>query len=91
MTNYEKLRFLSHVAEIARQLGDVSARTVANRIDALTEGGIINVRAIINPKATGYGVLADGNYSPPSQDLRGLHFKNLGGLPCQKEEVNAYR
>ncbi len=33
-------------AEIARQLGDVSARTVTNRINALIEQGIINRKRI---------------------------------------------
>ena len=46
-------------AEIARQLGSVSARTVTNRINNLTEQGIINIRAIINPESIGYGVMAD--------------------------------
>jgi Lrp/AsnC family transcriptional regulator, regulator for asnA, asnC and gidA len=46
-------------AEIARELGDVSARTIKNRIDALTQHGIINIRSIINPEALGYDVLAD--------------------------------
>ena len=46
-------------AEIARRLGDVSARTVTNRIEALTKKGVMNVRAIINPEKVGYGVMAD--------------------------------
>ena len=46
-------------AEIARKLGNVSARTVTNRINALTEHGIINIRAVVNPESVGYGVLAD--------------------------------
>jgi Lrp/AsnC family transcriptional regulator for asnA, asnC and gidA len=46
-------------AEISRQLGDVSARTVTNRIDLLIENGIINIRAILNPDSLGYDVLAD--------------------------------
>jgi Lrp/AsnC family transcriptional regulator for asnA, asnC and gidA len=46
-------------AEIARQLGDVSARTVTNRINALTDHGIINIRGVVNPESVGYGVLAD--------------------------------
>lgn len=46
-------------AEIARQLGDVSARTVTNRIDVLTEQGIINIRSIVDPEVVGFGVLAD--------------------------------
>jgi Lrp/AsnC family transcriptional regulator for asnA, asnC and gidA len=45
--------------EIARQLGHLTPRTVNNRVKALTEQGIINIRAIVNPEAVGYGVLAD--------------------------------
>ena len=46
-------------AEIARRLGNVSARTVTNRIEALTRESIINIRAIVNPDMVGYGVMAD--------------------------------
>jgi Lrp/AsnC family transcriptional regulator for asnA, asnC and gidA len=46
-------------AEIARRLGDVSARTITNRIEALTSKGIINIRAIVKPEMFGYSVLAD--------------------------------
>lgn len=46
-------------AEIARRLGDISARTVTNRIETLTKKGVINVRAIVNPEMVGYGVMAD--------------------------------
>ena len=46
-------------AEIARQLGTISARTVNNRIKVLTEQGIINISAIIEPTKVGYDVLAD--------------------------------
>lgn len=46
-------------AEIARILGNVSARTVTNRISTLTENGIIDIRAVVNPEKVGYGVMAD--------------------------------
>jgi Lrp/AsnC family transcriptional regulator for asnA, asnC and gidA len=46
-------------AEIARRLGNVSARTVANHINTLIEHGIINIRAVVNPETVGYGVMAD--------------------------------
>ena len=46
-------------AEIARKLGNVSARTVTNRINALTEHSIISVRAIVDPAKVGYAVMAD--------------------------------
>jgi DNA-binding Lrp family transcriptional regulator len=45
-------------AEIARRVKGVTARTVTNRIEVLTEHGIINVRSIVNPEIVGYGVLA---------------------------------
>lgn len=45
--------------EIAQRLGNVSARTVSNRIKSLTKKGIISIRAIVNPEAVGYSVLAD--------------------------------
>ena len=46
-------------ADIARILGDISARTVTNRIDILTREGIINIRSIVDPEKVGYCVLAD--------------------------------
>jgi Lrp/AsnC family transcriptional regulator for asnA, asnC and gidA len=46
-------------AEIARRLKDVPSRTVSHRIDHLIERGIISVKAIVNPLALGYNVLAD--------------------------------
>ncbi|MGB2956036.1 MAG: Lrp/AsnC family transcriptional regulator [Anaerolineales bacterium] len=46
-------------ADIARIIGDTSARTITNRIDILTREGIINIRAIVNPEKVGYCVLAD--------------------------------
>jgi len=45
--------------EIAERLGNTSARTVNNRIKALTKDGIINIRAVVNPEKVGYLVLAD--------------------------------
>jgi Lrp/AsnC family transcriptional regulator for asnA, asnC and gidA len=46
-------------AEIARRLGDVSDRTVTNRINILIKHGIINIRAIVDPVKVGYEVMAD--------------------------------
>ena len=46
-------------AEIARSLGNVSARTVRNRIRRLTEKGIIKVTAVASRKALGYRIVAD--------------------------------
>lgn len=46
-------------ADISRKIGDVSSRTVTNRIDTLINEGIIDVRSIVNPDSIGYCVLAD--------------------------------
>jgi Lrp/AsnC family transcriptional regulator for asnA, asnC and gidA len=45
--------------EIAERLGNITARTVNNRIKALTKDGIIHIRAVVNPEKVGYVVLAD--------------------------------
>lgn len=45
--------------EIARALGSASERTVRYRIDRLMERGIIQIGAIVNPRALGYMVTAD--------------------------------
>lgn len=74
-------------AEIARQLGDLSARTVTNRINGLTEQGIINIRSIVNPEVVGYGVLADvftevepGNLRSMSEYL--VDFPQISYVAC---------
>lgn len=46
-------------AEIARALGNVSARTVRSRIRRLSEKGIIKVTAVASAKALGYRIVAD--------------------------------
>jgi DNA-binding Lrp family transcriptional regulator len=46
-------------AEIARRLRDVPSRTVSHRIDSLIERGVISIKALVNPPALGYNVLAD--------------------------------
>jgi Lrp/AsnC family transcriptional regulator for asnA, asnC and gidA len=46
-------------AEIARRMGDIPSRTVSHRVDNLVERGIISIKAILNPEALGYDVLAD--------------------------------
>lgn len=46
-------------AEIARRLDGVPPRTISHRIEGLIARGIIAVRAIVNPVALGYSILAD--------------------------------
>lgn len=67
-------------ADISRQLGDVSARTVTNRIEILTEEGIINIRSIINPDKIGYCVLADVFIEVEPGNLRDV-ANQLGEYP----------
>ena len=45
--------------EIARQIGDISERTVRYRIDRMVEEGIIRVSAIVSPQAFGLDTYAD--------------------------------
>ena len=63
-TDWEIIKLLNEdgrlpSTEIAERLGNISARTVNNRIKALSREGIINIRAVIDPEKVGYGVLAD--------------------------------
>ena len=75
-------------AEIARRLGDVPSRTVSHRIDHLIEREIISVKAIVNPPALGYNVLADvfiEKYLPASNHLSeeaitGFFVMNISGM-----------
>ena len=46
-------------AEIARRLGNITERAVRYRLDRLIRDNIVRVRAIVNPKAIGYGVIGD--------------------------------
>jgi Lrp/AsnC family transcriptional regulator for asnA, asnC and gidA len=46
-------------AEIARRIGDVSERSVRYRIERLIQQGVIQVKAIVNPKVVGFPVMAD--------------------------------
>ncbi len=44
---------------IAKQIGGTTARTINNRIKNLVKHGMINIRAVVNPNAFGYEVMAD--------------------------------
>jgi Lrp/AsnC family transcriptional regulator for asnA, asnC and gidA len=46
-------------AEIARQVGDISERSVRYRIHRMEEEGLIKISAIVNPKHLGMHVIAD--------------------------------
>jgi Lrp/AsnC family transcriptional regulator for asnA, asnC and gidA len=46
-------------SEIAREIGDLSERSVRYRIDRMIEDGLIKICAIAKPKAFGFNVIAD--------------------------------
>jgi len=46
-------------AEIARRLDGVPPRSISHRVERLIARDIINVKAIVNPLALGYDVMAD--------------------------------
>jgi len=61
--------------EIAERLGNISARTVNNRIRLLTKAKIISVRAVIDPEKVGYGVLADVYIEVETGQVREVAYK----------------
>ena len=67
-------------AEIARRLGNVSARTITNRVDALVEQGIIQICSIVNPNVLEYRILADVFIKTQPGLLREV-AKNIAKLP----------
>lgn len=45
--------------EIARNIGNITERSVRYRVDRLVKEGILQVCGIVNPKAVGFNVTAD--------------------------------
>jgi Lrp/AsnC family transcriptional regulator for asnA, asnC and gidA len=45
--------------EIARRIGHVSERSIRYRIDRMVKEGVIQVSAVVSPKAVGFPVTAD--------------------------------
>ncbi len=46
-------------AEIARLIGDVSERSVRYRLERMLSEGLIQINAIVKPRALGYTIVAD--------------------------------
>lgn len=46
-------------SDIARQLGDVSERSVRYRLERLIREGVIQISAIVNPATLGFSVIGD--------------------------------
>ena len=46
-------------AEIARRIGSVTERVVRYRLERLLAEGVLEINAIVNPKALGFSIIAD--------------------------------
>jgi Lrp/AsnC family transcriptional regulator, regulator for asnA, asnC and gidA len=46
-------------SEIAREIGDLSERSIRYRIERMIQDGLVRIGAIVNPKALGFEVIAD--------------------------------
>jgi Lrp/AsnC family transcriptional regulator, regulator for asnA, asnC and gidA len=46
-------------SELAREIGDLSERSIRYRINRMVTDGMIKISAIVNPKAFGFNVIAD--------------------------------
>jgi len=46
-------------AEIARRVGGLSERAARYRIERMIRDGVIQVRAVANPRSAGYSIIAD--------------------------------
>jgi Lrp/AsnC family transcriptional regulator for asnA, asnC and gidA len=46
-------------ADIARQVGAITDRTVRYRIDRMISAGVLRISSVVNPKALGFSVVAD--------------------------------
>lgn len=69
-------------AEIARQIGNITERAVRYRLERLVGDGVIRVRAIVNPKAVGYGVIGD-----VMVEVESGHVREVARMLTQFESV----
>jgi Lrp/AsnC family transcriptional regulator for asnA, asnC and gidA len=68
-------------AEIARRIGHITERAVRYRLDGLIANRIIRIRAIVSPKAVGYGVTGDIMVEVESGHVREV-ANMLTGFDC---------
>lgn len=60
----------SSAAQIARALGGVTERAVRYRLQRLVDRGVLRVSAVVDPRALGYGVIADVFIEVAAGELR---------------------
>lgn len=80
-------------AEIARRLGNLSQRAVRYRIEQMREDGIIQVTAVVNPKAMGLSVVADVWLTCDSDAIQEVahkmaDFENISYVACSIGETD---
>jgi Lrp/AsnC family transcriptional regulator for asnA, asnC and gidA len=46
-------------SEMSRRVGDISERLIRYRIERMTNAGVIQICAVVNPEAVGFGIRAD--------------------------------
>lgn len=68
-------------AEIARRIGGISERAVRYRIDRMLTEGVIDVRAIVDPKALGFPVIGDIFVEIESGHVREVAHR-IAGYEC---------
>lgn len=82
-----------HAAEIARRIGDISERAVRYRIDRMIDNNIIQITAVVHPKAVGMGVVADVLLLCDSDSIQGVahkmaEFENVSYVACSIGETD---
>jgi Lrp/AsnC family transcriptional regulator, regulator for asnA, asnC and gidA len=65
-------------ADIAREVGGITERTVRYRLDRLIAEKVITVSAIVDPKALGYPVVADVFIEVEPGQVQDLAYKLAG-------------
>lgn len=82
-----------HAAEIARRIGDISERAVRYRIDRMIDNSIIQITAVVHPKAVGLGVVADVLLLCDSDSIQEVAhkmaaFENISYVACSIGETD---
>jgi Lrp/AsnC family transcriptional regulator, regulator for asnA, asnC and gidA len=80
-------------SEIARRVGGISERAVRYRVDRMIEAELIQVTAVLNPKALGQSVVADVLLECESDSIlevarKMTEFENVSYVACSIGETD---
>jgi Lrp/AsnC family transcriptional regulator for asnA, asnC and gidA len=80
-------------SEIARRVGGISERAVRYRIERMVQTGLIQVTAVVNPKALGRTVVADVWLEVESTSILDVarkmtEFENISYVACARGETD---